>query len=150
MLVSHPADFTPVCTTELARLAQLAKPLTERNVKTICLSVDSLSDHTEWLPDIRQVSGCEVPFPLVADEKGDIAASLGLLDESVDKRVTVRGVFIIDPEKKVRVRDEFDERTDNAIRFMHPLLSYFLLMVTGGDLLSHIHWAKLRRDTPSD
>jgi alkyl hydroperoxide reductase subunit AhpC len=107
MLVSHPADFTPVCTTELARLAQLAKPLEERNVKTVCLSVDSLSDHTEWLPDIKKVSGCEVPFPLIADEKGDIAAKLGLLDEAVDKRVTVRGVFIIDPEKKVRVCHQY-------------------------------------------
>lgn len=102
--MSHPADFTPVCTTELARLAQLTKPLEQRNVKTVCLSVDSLPDHESWVGDIKQVSGCEVPFPLIADEKGDIAASLGLLDASVDKKVTVRGVFVIDPEKKIRVR----------------------------------------------
>lgn len=104
LLVSHPADFTPVCTTELARLAQLTKPLEQRNVKTVCLSVDGLNDHESWVGDIKQVSGCEVPFPLIADEKGDIAASLGLLDASVDKKVTVRGVFVIDPEKKIRVR----------------------------------------------
>lgn len=64
--------------------------------------MDSLTDHEQWVGDVKHVSGCQVPFPLIADEKGEIAKTLGLLDESVDKRVTVRGVFIIDPEKKVK------------------------------------------------
>lgn len=126
-----------MCTTELARLAQLAKPLEERNVKTVCLSVDSLQDHAEWVPDIKQVSGCEVPFPLIADEKGDIAASLGLLDQSVDKRVTVRGVFLIDPEKKIRVCGHF------VLVHEWEMILMCIASPTGCDLLPHIHRAEL-------
>lgn len=91
VVFSHPADFTPVCVTELGRMAQLSKDFAKRNVKTVCLSIDTIGDHHGWVEDIKKVSGCQVPFPLVSDVNGDISEKVGMLDSSADKRVTVRG-----------------------------------------------------------
>jgi len=102
LLVSHPADFTPVCTTELSRMAQLTKDFAKRNIKILCISVDRVEDHNEWIGDIMKFSGCNVPFPLLGDHDGHICKMLGMLDEGLDKKMqTVRAVYVISPDKKV-------------------------------------------------
>lgn len=103
VVMSHPADFTPVCTTEIGRMAQLADDFEKRDVKTICLSIDSVEDHEGWVEDVKKISGCPgVPFPLVADKDGEISTKVGMLDKSVNKKITVRGVFVVNPDKKIK------------------------------------------------
>mmetsp|Transcript_54032 Transcript_54032/g.132470 ORF Transcript_54032/g.132470 Transcript_54032/m.132470 type:complete len:232 (+) Transcript_54032:74-769(+) len=108
LLVSHPADHTPVCTTELGTLAKLQDEFKKRNVKTIGLSVDSKDDHEKWSADINKVMGCTMNFPLIADKNREVATKYGMLDradsDNVDAKgmpLTVRSVFIITPAKKV-------------------------------------------------
>lgn len=100
---SHPADFTPVCTTELGRTAALGGEFEARNTKAIALSVDSLADHRSWTPDIGEVSGSEVNFPIVADPHRHVADLYGMLHSAAGDTSTVRSVFVIDPEHKVRL-----------------------------------------------
>ncbi|CAJ0602148.1 unnamed protein product [Cylicocyclus nassatus] len=114
ILFSHPADFTPVCTTELARAAQLAHEFQVRNVKMIALSCDSAESHRQWIEDIVAYAkdpnvtnkGDGFPFPIIADEDRKLAVELGMLDpaekDSKGMPVTARAVFIIDPLKKLR------------------------------------------------
>jgi len=104
VVMCHPADFTPVCTTELGRMAQLDDDFQKRNVKTICLSVDSVQDHDEWVEDIKKVSQCpRIPFPIVGDKDGAVAEKIGMLDKSIaNKKITCRGVFVLNPEKQVK------------------------------------------------
>ena len=102
ILFSHPKDFTPVCTTELGRLAQLAESFEKRGVKIVGLSVDTVQDHKEWTKDIEAYAKATVKFPLLADPNGDIARSLGLLDKDSADTLTVRGVFIVSPNRKIR------------------------------------------------
>lgn len=101
LFCSHPADFTPVCTTEIGRMAQLTKETEKRNVKVLFLSCDNLDDHKEWIKDISQYSGCKIPFPIIVDN-GEIAKTLGMYEENLDKFQTVRAVYILDPSKKIR------------------------------------------------
>ncbi|XP_074596769.1 1-Cys peroxiredoxin-like [Brevipalpus obovatus] len=102
ILFSHPKDFTPVCTTELGKLAQLQGEFEKRGVKVLGLSVDSVQDHQLWSRDIAEYSNTEVKYPLLADPKGEIARSLGILDKDATDTLTVRAVFIISPDRKVR------------------------------------------------
>lgn len=102
LLVSHPKDFTPVCTTELSRLASLQNEFKKRNVKPFAISVDSLEDHQSWSQDIEHYSKCKVNFPLIADPHATLAAKLGLLDVESNDTLTVRAVVIISPQKKVK------------------------------------------------
>lgn len=102
LICSHPADFTPVCTTEIARMAQLVKETDARNVKVCFLSCDELDSHKEWVKDIEAYSGCKVPFPIIADLENKISGQVGMNEEGLDKFQTVRGVFVLDPSKKVR------------------------------------------------
>lgn len=102
LICSHPADFTPVCTTEIARMAQLVKETDARNVKVCFLSCDPVESHKEWVKDIEEYSGCKVGFPIIDDDKNEISAKVGMNEEGLDKFQTVRGVFVLDPKKKVR------------------------------------------------
>lgn len=103
VLFSHPADFTPVCTTELGRAAALNGEFQKRNVKPICISVDSLEDHNAWSKDIGETQGTELNFPIIADPDKKVAELYDMIHPKADNTATVRSVFIIDPIKKVRL-----------------------------------------------
>ena len=110
VLFSHPKDFTPVCTTELGSLASMKSQFEQRNVKVIGLSVDPVSDHVKWLDDIKDVTGIKPDYPIIADEKLEVAKLYNMLEgdagvtsmgrTAVDNQ-TVRTVFIIRPDKRI-------------------------------------------------
>ena len=102
VLFSHPADFTPVCTTELGRTAALQGAFTERGVKTIAVSVDPVDSHRGWAPDIADVGGTDLNFPIIADEKRVVAELYDMIHPGEGDTSTVRSVFIIDTNNKVR------------------------------------------------
>lgn len=103
VLFSHPADFTPVCTTELGRVAQLQDEFADRGVKTIAVSVDSAEDHATWIPDINSYSGAEVGYPIIADPEKSVAEAFDMIHPGEGDSSSVRSVFVIDPAKKVRL-----------------------------------------------
>lgn len=103
ILFSHPKDFTPVCTTELGAVARLAPEWVKRNTKVLGLSVDGLKDHTVWEADIAETQGGIVSFPILADTDQKVSTLYGMIHPDTDPKVTVRSVFIIDPNKKVRL-----------------------------------------------
>ncbi len=103
VLFSHPADFTPVCTTELGEAARLKPEFTKRNVKIIGLSVDPLEKHERWIADIGETQGTPLNFPLLADADRKVSTLYGLIHPNADSTATVRSVFVIDPNKKVRL-----------------------------------------------
>ncbi len=103
ILFSHPKDYTPVCTTELAEVARLTPEWEARNVKVIGLSVDTAERHGGWEKDIEETQGQKVNFPVVADHDKKVSDLYGLIHPEADPSVTVRAVFVIDPNKKVRL-----------------------------------------------
>lgn len=100
---SHPADFTPVCTTELGRTAALTHEFAERNTKAMALSVDPIDDHRAWAPDIGSVGGTELNFPIVADPDRTVAELYGMIHPGEGDTSTVRSVFVIDPAHTIRL-----------------------------------------------
>jgi thioredoxin-dependent peroxiredoxin len=100
---SHPADFTPVCTTELGRTAQLKDEFDKRGVKAIAISVDPLESHKGWTPDIVEVGGTGLNFPLIADPDRKVSELYDMIHPGEGDTSTVRSVFIIDPKNKVRL-----------------------------------------------
>jgi peroxiredoxin (alkyl hydroperoxide reductase subunit C) len=100
LLFSHPADFTPVCTTEFMGFSERYDEFKKLGVELLGLSVDSIYSHIAWLRDIKEHYGIEVPFPLIADLDKEVARAYNMIDEKTG--TTVRGVFIIDPDQKVR------------------------------------------------
>jgi alkyl hydroperoxide reductase subunit AhpC len=103
VLFSHPADFTPVCTTELGRVAQLKPAFDARNAKVIALSVDSVKSHEGWIPDIEQMQNTKLNFPILADGDRKVALLYDMIHPEADNTSTVRSVFVIDPKKKIRL-----------------------------------------------
>lgn len=103
VLFSHPADFTPVCTTELGRVAALKDDFAARDTKVIGLSVDPLSDHQTWSADIADTQGTALNYPLIADEDQSIAESYDMIHPAADSTATVRSVFVIGPDNTVRL-----------------------------------------------
>ncbi len=103
VLFSHPADFTPVCTTELGEAARLKPEFEKRNVKIIGLSVDPLEKHAKWIADIAATQGSALNFPLLADADRTVSTLYDLIHPNADSTATVRSVFVIDPNKKVRL-----------------------------------------------
>ena len=102
VLFSHPKDFTPVCTTELGRVASLKKEFEKRNVKVIGLSVDPIDSHKGWMKDIEDVTGHAVNFPLIGDHDKKVSDLYDMIHPNANDTLTVRAVFFIDPNKKVR------------------------------------------------
>jgi alkyl hydroperoxide reductase subunit AhpC len=100
---SHPADFTPICTTELGRTAQLADEFAKRNAKIIAISVDPLDSHKKWVEDINEVGKTQVQYPIIADPDRKIATLYDMIHPNASETHTVRNVFIIDPDKKIRL-----------------------------------------------
>jgi len=103
ILFSHPKDFTPVCTTELAAVQRLAPEWEKRNVKPLGLSVDTTDNHAGWARDIAETQGQTITFPVIADHDRRVSNLYGMIHPEADPSVTVRSVFIIDPNKKVRL-----------------------------------------------
>ena len=103
MLMSHPADFTPVCTTELGAVGGLTERFAKRNVKAIVVSVDSVEDHKAWSNDIQETQGNAVNFPIIGDTDRKVAQLYDMIHPGEGDTSTVRSVFIIDPNKKIRM-----------------------------------------------
>ena len=103
MLFSHPADFTPVCTTELGRTAALKTEFDKRNTKALALSIDPVEDHHRWAPDIGEVTGTALNFPIVADPDRRVAELYDMIHPGEGDTSTVRSVFIVDPDNKLRL-----------------------------------------------
>jgi alkyl hydroperoxide reductase subunit AhpC len=103
VLFSHPADYTPVCTTELGKTASLSDEFAKRNVKVIALSVDPVGKHEGWIQDINETQGVEVNFPLIADESKEISNAYGMIHPNASDTLTVRSLFVISPDKKVKL-----------------------------------------------
>lgn len=99
---SHPADYTPVCTTELGYTAKLKDEFAKRGVKAIALSVDPLDDHHGWVKDIEETQGIAMNFPIIADTDRKVSELYQMIHPNADPKVTVRAVYIIDPNKKIR------------------------------------------------
>lgn len=103
LLFSHPADFTPVCTTELGKTALLAGDFAKRGVKAIAISVDDLESHNKWVPDIEEVNNVKVNFPIIADPEKKVALLYDMIHPNASEKATVRSVFIIGPDKKIKL-----------------------------------------------
>lgn len=103
VLFSHPADYTPVCTTELGLTAKLKDEFAKRNVKAIALSVDDAESHKGWINDINETQGCQVNFPILADKDRKVSELYGFIHPNASDTLTVRSLVIIDPNKKVRL-----------------------------------------------
>ncbi len=103
VLFSHPADFTPVCTTELGTVARLKGDFEKRNTKVIALSVDPIEDHTEWVKDINETQNTVVNYPLIADKDRSIAELYDMIHPGAAQKATVRSVFVVGPDKKVKL-----------------------------------------------
>jgi alkyl hydroperoxide reductase subunit AhpC len=111
VLFSHPKDFTPVCTTELGAVAKLADDFARRNTKVIAVSVDAVDSHNEWVPDINDTQGTSVDFPIIADPDRKVAGLYGMIHPNASDTVTVRSVFVIGPDKKVKLTITYPQST---------------------------------------
>jgi alkyl hydroperoxide reductase subunit AhpC len=103
VLFSHPADYTPVCTTELGAVSKLREEFAKRNVKVIALSVDGLESHKGWIGDINETQHTEVNFPILADEDKKVSALYDMIHPNSNENFTVRSVFVIGPDKKIKL-----------------------------------------------
>ncbi len=125
ILCSHPKDYTPVCTTELGQVAKLKPEFEKRNCKTIGLSVDTLKDHEGWSADIEETQGVALNFPLIADPDRKVANLYDMIHPNADDTFTVRSVFVIGPDKKVKLTITYPAATgrnfDEIIRVLDGL-----------------------------
>ncbi|MGD0207541.1 MAG: peroxiredoxin [Verrucomicrobiota bacterium] len=103
VLFSHPADYTPVCTTELGAVAKIKAEFEKRNVKAIAVSVDPLDSHHGWIKDINETQACTMNFPIIADDNRQVASAYDMIHPNADDKATVRSVFIIGPDKKIKL-----------------------------------------------
>jgi thioredoxin-dependent peroxiredoxin len=125
ILFSHPADFTPVCTTELGAVAKLRSEFDKRNVKVLALSADSLESHEKWIGDINETQQTAVNFPLIADPEFKVAKLYDMIHPEVSDKFTVRSVFVIGPDKKVKLTITYPAATgrnfDEILRVIDSL-----------------------------
>lgn len=125
VLFSHPADFTPVCTTELGYMAKLYDEFYSRNVKVLALSVDGMDSHKKWLNDIEETQSAKIYYPLIADPDRKIAMLYGMIHPNASEKATVRSVFIIGPDKKVKLMITYPASTgrnfDELLRVIDSL-----------------------------
>lgn len=125
VLFSHPADYTPVCTTELGTVANLKSEFDKRNVKVIALSVDNTDSHRGWINDINETQNTTVNYPIIADPDRKVADAYGMIHPNALNNLTVRSVFIIDPNKKLRLTFTYPASTgrnfDEILRVIDSL-----------------------------
>ena len=150
VLFSHPKDFTPVCTTELGALAELESEFLNRNTKVIGLSVDSVDDHLAWLNDIAEVTGFRPNYPLIADTELSIAKLYGMLPASTEgscvgrtaaDNQTVRSVFIIGPDKKIKLHLSYPMATGRNFKEILRIIDSLQLTVQH-KLATPANWKK--------
>jgi alkyl hydroperoxide reductase subunit AhpC len=111
VLFSHPKDFTPVCTTELGAVAKLQSEFQKRNTKVLAVSVDPIDSHKGWVPDINDTQGTTVNFPIIADPDRKVADLYGMIHPNAADTVTVRSVFVVGPDKKVKLMITYPQST---------------------------------------
>jgi alkyl hydroperoxide reductase subunit AhpC len=125
VLFSHPADFTPVCTTELGYTSKLAQEFAKRNVKVLALSVDEAASHQKWIGDINETQNTTVDFPILADADRKVSTLYDMIHPNASATATVRSVFVIDPNKKVRLTITYPASTgrnfDEILRVIDSL-----------------------------
>ncbi|WP_332815800.1 peroxiredoxin [Ramlibacter sp.] len=125
VLFSHPADFTPVCTTELGKTAALEKDFAQRGAKAIAVSVDPIDSHHGWVKDINETQNCTVNFPILADADRKVATLYDMIHPNASANATVRSVFIIDPKKTIRATITYPASTgrnfDEILRVIDSL-----------------------------
>ena len=125
ILFSHPKDYTPVCTTELGRVANLKGEFEKRNVKVIAVSVDPLESHKGWIIDINETQSCTMNYPIIADPDRNVATMYGMIHPNALDNLTVRSVFIIGPDKKVKLQLTYPASTgrnfDEILRVIDSL-----------------------------
>jgi alkyl hydroperoxide reductase subunit AhpC len=125
ILFSHPKDYTPVCTTELGRVANLKPEFEKRNVKMIAVSVDDLESHKGWIGDINETQNCTMNYPIIADPDRRVATAYDMIHPNALDNLTVRTVFIIDPDKKVKLQLTYPASTgrnfDEILRVVDSL-----------------------------
>jgi len=125
ILFSHPADYTPVCTTELGATAKLKDEFAKRNVKVIALSVDPVESHKGWISDINETQNTTVNFPILADADRKVSTLYDLIHPNASTTATVRSVFVIDPQKKIRLTITYPASTgrnfDEILRVIDSL-----------------------------
>ncbi|MEE2987796.1 MAG: peroxiredoxin [Nitrospinota bacterium] len=125
ILFSHPKDYTPVCTTELGRVANLKAEFEKRNVKVIALSVDPVDSHKGWINDINETQNCTVNYPIIADPERKIATTYDMIHPNALDNLTVRTVFVIGPDKKVKLNLTYPASTgrnfDEILRVIDSL-----------------------------
>lgn len=136
---SHPKDFTPVCTTELGEFARRKTEFDQRKTRLLGLSVDSVSDHKAWIKDVEDVGGAAVNYPIVADPDLEVAKLYGMFHPKADPKVTVRSVFILDPQKKVRLTLTYPpsagRNVDEVLRVLDSLQ-----LTDGRRLTTPVNW----------
>ena len=125
ILFSHPADFTPVCTTELGRTSKLVQEFAARNTKVLALSVDSADSHRKWIDDINETQNTTVEFPIIADEDKSVANAYDMIHPNASETLTVRSLFIISPDKKIKLIITYPASTgrnfDEVLRVLDSL-----------------------------
>ena len=141
MLCSHPKDFTPVCTTELGCMSNLKGEFAKRNVKILAVSVDPLDSHSGWINDINEVCNTSVDYPLVADPDRTVANLYGMIHPNADNTLTVRSVFIIGPDKKIKLMLTYPASTgrnfDEILRVIDSLQ-----LTSQHQLATPVNWKK--------
>jgi alkyl hydroperoxide reductase subunit AhpC len=116
VLFSHPADFTPVCTTELGEVSKLKSEWEKRNVKVIALSVDSVAEHKDWIGDIEETQKTKIWYPILADGDKKVSDLYGMIHPDAAANITVRSVYVIDPQKKLRLTITYPPSTGRDFR----------------------------------
>lgn len=139
ILFSHPADYTPVCTTELGRTAKLKPEFDKRNTKVLALSVDGIDNHKGWISDINETQNTEVEFPIIADEDRKVSELYDFIHPNANATLTVRSLLIIDPNKKVRLIITYPASTgrnfDEILRVLDSLQ-----LVDGYGIATPVDW----------
>jgi len=125
VLFSHPADFTPVCTTELGYMSKVKDEFTKRRVKVLAVSVDPVESHKNWIKDINETQSCTVNYPIIADPERKVATAYDMIHPKADDKATVRSVFIIGPDKKIKLTITYPASTgrnfDEVLRVIDSL-----------------------------
>jgi peroxiredoxin (alkyl hydroperoxide reductase subunit C) len=139
LLFSHPADFTPVCTTELGELAKRKGEFDSRGVKLIGLSVDPIDSHEGWSKDIEETQGAQLNYPLIADPERKVAELYDMIHPSMNEKVTVRSVFIIGPDKKVKLIITYPQTTGRNVDELLRVIDS-LQLTAGHSVSTPVDW----------
>lgn len=139
VLFSHPADYTPVCTTELGATARMKDQFDKRNVKVIALSVDGLESHRDWIKDINETQNTNVNFPIIADDTQYVASLYDMIHPNTGDKMTVRSVFIIGPDKKIKLMITYPASTGRNFNEILRVIDS-LQLTTYQKLATPVNW----------